>query len=123
MIGKGGMGKKTACACRRQKAIHCVYPGGCAVLGARQVEKIEAVYWRELGMPECMWVLRVKEFGPLVVAIDTLGNNMFADNAAHYASRMEQCMAPVLMMAKGISSGLLNGDEKPGFQDIPTSYK
>ena len=95
MIGKGGMGNKTAAACREHRVIHCVYPGGCAVLGAGQVERIENVFWRELGMPECLWVMRVREFGPLIVSIDAGGNNMFADNAAHYAARMEACMAPI----------------------------
>jgi len=96
MIGKGGMGDKTAAACHRHGAIHCVYPGGCAVLGAMQVERMEAVHWRELGMPECLWVMRVREFGPLIVSIDTRGNNMFAENAALYASRMEACMRPAV---------------------------
>jgi L(+)-tartrate dehydratase beta subunit len=84
MIGKGGMGEKTAAACRQHKAIHCIYPGGCAVLGAAQIEKIQNVYWPELGMAECLWVMRTKEFGPLIVSIDTQGNNLFAQNAAHY---------------------------------------
>ena len=92
MIGKGGMGSKTAAACREHGAIHCVYPGGCAALGAAQVEKIEGVYWKELGMPEALWVMKVREFGPLIVSIDTRGNNMFAENAALYASRKEACM-------------------------------
>jgi L(+)-tartrate dehydratase beta subunit len=96
MIGKGGMGEKTAAACRELGVVHCVYPGGCAVLGAGQVEKIEAVFWRELGMPECLWVMRAREFGPLIVSIDTRGNNLFAENAALYASRREACMQPVL---------------------------
>jgi L(+)-tartrate dehydratase beta subunit len=85
MIGKGGMGEKTAAACRRYWAIHCIYPGGCAVLGAAQIEKIENVYWPELGMAECLWVMKTKEFGPLIVSIDAQGNNLFAQNAAHYA--------------------------------------
>jgi L(+)-tartrate dehydratase beta subunit len=101
MIGKGGMGKKTADACRAHGAIHCVYPGGCAVLGAGQVEAIDGVYWRELGMPEAVWVLRVHEFGPLIVSIDTQGNNMFAENAALYASRKADCMRPVMEWLKG----------------------
>jgi L(+)-tartrate dehydratase beta subunit len=101
MIGKGGMGKKTAAACREHGAIHCVYPGGCAVLGAGQVEAIDGVYWRELGMPEAVWVLRVHEFGPLIVSIDTQGNNMFAENAALYASRKTDCMRPVTEWLKG----------------------
>lgn len=95
MIGKGGMGEKTAAACREYGAIHCVYPGGCAVLGARQIEKIENVFWLELGMAECFWVMKTGGFGPLIVSIDTLGNNLFAENAAYYASRREECISRV----------------------------
>jgi L(+)-tartrate dehydratase beta subunit len=96
MIGKGGMGSKTAAACREHKALHCVYPGGCAVLGASQTEKVTGVYWRELGMPECLWVMQVREFGPLMVSIDAQGNNLFAENAALYASRKPACMKPII---------------------------
>jgi L(+)-tartrate dehydratase beta subunit len=100
MIGKGGMGSETAAACREHKVIHCVYPGGCAALGASQVEQITGVYWRELGMPECLWVMQVREFGPLMVSIDARGNNMFAENAALYASRKEACMKPIMESLK-----------------------
>ena len=102
MIGKGGMGDKTAAACREHGVIHCVYPGGCAVLGAGQVEKINGVYWQELGMPECLWVMQVREFGPLIVTIDTEGNNMFAANAARYASRKEECIKPLIEFVRNI---------------------
>ncbi|MCL2196029.1 MAG: FumA C-terminus/TtdB family hydratase beta subunit [Treponema sp.] len=77
MIGKGGMGDNTAAACNELGAIHCVYPGGCAVLGASQIEKIENCIWPELGMAECMWVMRTNLFGPLIVSIDCEGNNIF----------------------------------------------
>ena len=30
-------------------------------------------------MPESLWVCRVKEFGPLIVSIDTHGNNLIAE--------------------------------------------
>jgi L(+)-tartrate dehydratase beta subunit len=90
MIGKGGMGEKTASACREYGTIHCVYPGGCAVLGASQIEKIENVYWPELGMAECLWEMKTNEFGPLIVSIDTQGNNLFAENAAYFASRRKK---------------------------------
>jgi L(+)-tartrate dehydratase beta subunit len=95
MIGKGGMGDKTAAACREYGVIHCVYPGGCAVLGAGQVEKVIDVYWRKLGMPEALWIMQVHKFGPLIVSIDTKGNNMFAENTALYASNKAACMKPV----------------------------
>ncbi|MCL1960073.1 MAG: L(+)-tartrate dehydratase subunit beta [Spirochaetes bacterium] len=84
MIGKGGMGEKTVSACRKYKVIHCIYPGGCAVLGASQIERIENVYWRELGMAECLWVMKTCEFGPLIVSIDAYGNSLFSENSAYY---------------------------------------
>jgi len=96
MIGKGGMGDKTAAACRAHGVIHCVYPGGCAVLGAGQVERITAAHWEELGMPEALWVMEARMFGPLIVSIDTLGTNMFTENAKFYASRKEVLIKPII---------------------------
>lgn len=87
IVGKGGMGADTAAACREHKAIHCVFPGGCAVLAASQVEEIERVEWLDLGMPEALWVCRVKAFGPLIVSIDTRGRNLFAENRATFEAR------------------------------------
>ncbi len=80
IVGKGGMGQNTAAGCREYKAIHAVFPGGCAVLAANCVEEVERVEWLDLGMPEAIWVMRVKEFGPLIVSIDTKGNNLFENN-------------------------------------------
>ncbi|HBQ25427.1 MAG TPA: L(+)-tartrate dehydratase subunit beta [Syntrophomonas sp.] len=80
IVGKGGMGQNTAAGCREYKAVHAVFPGGCAVLAANCVEEVEQVEWLDLGMPEAMWVMRVKEFGPLIVSIDTKGNNLFENN-------------------------------------------
>jgi len=84
IVGKGGMGAKTAAACARHKALHAVFPGGCAVLAATEVEEIERVEWEDLGMPEALWVCRVKEFGPLIVSIDTTGANLFETNKARF---------------------------------------
>ena len=55
-------------------------PGGCAVLAATKVEKIEDAQWKDLGMPETLWVNRVKEFGPLIISIDTKGKNLIEEN-------------------------------------------
>ena len=100
IVGKGGMGPKTSQACRENGVIHCVFPGGCAVMAANCVEEIENVFWRELGMPECLWVMRVREFGPLIVSIDTEGNNMFLDNKIYYASKKAECMSPIIESVK-----------------------
>lgn len=90
IVGKGGMGPKTADGCRQYKAVHAVFPGGCAVLAARRVEEVAAVEWLELGMPEAMWVLRVKNFGPLLISIDAKGNNLFENNKELFNEKKEQ---------------------------------
>jgi L(+)-tartrate dehydratase beta subunit len=95
VIGKGGMGFKTAEACKEFKAIHAVFPGGCAVLAASQVEEVESVEWRDLGMPEAMWVMRVKDFGPLIVSIDTHGNNLFERNKRVFDEKKEVSLAEI----------------------------
>ena len=80
IIGKGGMKENTERACKEFSAIHCVFPAGNAVVAATEVEEIVRAEWRDLGMPETLWNCRVKEFGPLIVSIDTEGNNMFEKN-------------------------------------------
>jgi L(+)-tartrate dehydratase beta subunit len=89
IVGKGGMGQNTAAGCRECKAIHAVFPGGCAVLAANCVEEVERVEWLDLGMPEAMWIMRVKEFGPLIVSIDTKGNNLFENNKKAFNLKKE----------------------------------
>jgi L(+)-tartrate dehydratase beta subunit len=84
IVGKGGMGPETVAGCASYKAVHAVFPGGCAVLAASRVEEIERVEWLDLGMPEALWVIRVKNFGPLIISIDTHGNNLFDKNRAVY---------------------------------------
>lgn len=87
IVGKGGMGPNTVEGCAAHKAVHAVFPGGCAVLAASRVEEIERVEWLDLGMPEALWVLRVRDFGPLIISIDTKGNNLFDQNKAVYNER------------------------------------
>lgn len=89
IIGKGGMAEKTERACVENKAVHCVFPGGSAVVAAAEVEEITDAEWLDLGMPEAFWVLKVKEFGPLIVSIDTEGNNLFKNNKKIFAERKE----------------------------------
>jgi L(+)-tartrate dehydratase beta subunit len=80
IVGKGGMGPETQAGCAENKAVHAIFPGGCAVLAATKVEKIEAAEWQDLGMPETLWVNRVKDFGPLIISIDTKGRNLIEEN-------------------------------------------
>jgi fumarate hydratase subunit beta len=77
VVGKGGMGKKAADAMKRYGAVYGAFTGGAAVLAAKAIKQVKGVEWSDLGMPEAMWILEVEDFGPLTVAIDAHGNNLF----------------------------------------------
>ena len=79
IIGKGGMGRKTTEAVAKYGAVYGAFTGGAAVLAAKAVKNVRSVEWYDLGMPEAMWILEVEEFGPLSIAIDSHGNNLFED--------------------------------------------
>lgn len=96
IVGKGGMGEGTMSGCREFGAIHCVFPAGCAVVAATQVEEIESADWTELGMPETLWKCRVREFGPLIVSIDAHGNNLFEQNKVKFNEKKDAALAEIL---------------------------
>jgi len=96
IVGKGGMGESTRKACVEFKALHVVYPAGCAVCAALQVEEIERSEWRDLGMPETLWVCRIKELGPLIVSIDSRGNSLFEQNRVLFNRRKEEVYEKII---------------------------
>ena len=102
IVGKGGMGPNTEAGCKEHKAIHCVFPAGCAVVAATCVEEIEDAQWKDLGMPETLWVSRVKEFGPLIVSIDAEGNNIFEQNKVKFNERKEAALKELYPKVKYI---------------------
>jgi tartrate/fumarate subfamily iron-sulfur-dependent hydro-lyase beta chain len=78
IIGKGGMGERTAKALQKYDGVYVAYTGGAGALAAEKIEAVEDVYWlEELGMPEAVWIFRVNEFGPLVVAMDSYGKSIY----------------------------------------------
>ena len=95
IVGKGGMGPLTEEGCRTHKAVHAIFPGGCAVLAATQVEEIVDAQWQDLGMPETLWVNRVREFGPLIISIDTKGRNLIDENKARFNEKKKPILARI----------------------------
>jgi fumarate hydratase subunit beta len=77
IIGKGGM--KGIADALKSRCVYLAYTGGCAALAAELIKELKAVHWLDLGMPEAVWVLRVEEFGPLIVGVDTKGKDIFAE--------------------------------------------
>ncbi|MEM3623149.1 MAG: FumA C-terminus/TtdB family hydratase beta subunit [Candidatus Bathyarchaeia archaeon] len=81
VIGKGGMGKKTTDAMAKYGAVYGAFTGGAAILAAKAIKNVKSVEWLDLGTPEALWIFEVENFGPLAVAIDSHGNNIFLDVA------------------------------------------
>lgn len=77
VVGKGGMGKKTAEAMRKHVAAYAIFTGGAGVLAAKAMKRVLDVHWLDLGIAEAMWVLEVENFGPLTVMIDPTGKNYY----------------------------------------------
>jgi len=79
IVGKGGMGAKTAEACKRLGAAYAIYTGGAGALAAKSIRKVKGVEWLDLGSPEALWILEVDDFGPLTVIIDPEGRNLYEE--------------------------------------------
>lgn len=78
IIGKGGLYDGSLKAMQEHAAVYLAIVGGSAALETKQVEEVEEVYWEHLH-PEALYKFRVKGFGPLTVAMDSHGRNLFED--------------------------------------------
>jgi len=94
IIGKGGMGAKTAEACKKYGAVYAVFTGGAAVLAAQAIKRVVNVYWLdELGIPEAVWLFEVEEFGPLTVTIDATGKNLYDEILENAKKKAQEILA------------------------------
>jgi L(+)-tartrate dehydratase beta subunit len=92
ICGKGGLPDEAIEPMRRYGMVYLAIVGGAAALETTQIEEIEEVHWEEL-MPECLWKFRVKDFGPLTVAIDAHGSSLYHDVQAEARKRLEDLYA------------------------------
>lgn len=93
IIGKGGMGDRTQAALESVGAVYTHYTGGAGALAAKRIESVEGVEWlEELGMPEAAWLFKVKDFGPLLVMMDSAGGNLYKDLESTIAENVKVVM-------------------------------
>jgi L(+)-tartrate dehydratase beta subunit len=92
ICGKGGLPDEAIEPMRRYGMVYFAIVGGAAALETTQIEEIEEVAWEEL-MPECLWRFRVKDFGPLTVAIDSHGNSLYQHVQEEAKKRLEDLYA------------------------------
>jgi fumarate hydratase class I len=75
VIGKGGMGPRTLAGLKESGAVYLNAIGGAAQFYARCIDRVTGVSLLELGTPEAMWQLEVREF-PAIVTMDSHGNSL-----------------------------------------------
>ena len=76
VIGKGGLRDGSLQAFKDGGGAYLAVVGGAAALETTWVEAIEDVDLDDLN-PESLWKFRVKGFGPLLVAMDSHGGNLY----------------------------------------------
>src|SRR4051812_11998710 len=87
MVGKGGFLQDTVDRMKEYGGVYLAIVSGAAAIETTQIEEIEEGWWGDL-MPQCLWKVRGKDFGPLVVAIDAAGNSLYKDVKAAAAQRI-----------------------------------
>ncbi|MEK7409173.1 MAG: FumA C-terminus/TtdB family hydratase beta subunit [Acidobacteriota bacterium] len=89
IIGKGGLHQGSLEAMRKYGAVYLAIVGGAAALETQQIEAVEAVYWEHLH-PEALYQFRVRNFGPLTVAMDSHGRNLYEEVKAEAVRRLPE---------------------------------
>ena len=76
IIGKGGLREGSLAAFKRYGGAYLAVIGGAAALETTWIEQIEDVDLDDLN-PESLWKFRVRDFGPLLVAMDSVGGSAY----------------------------------------------
>ncbi|WBW98038.1 Fe-S-containing hydro-lyase [Oceanirhabdus sp. W0125-5] len=88
MIGKGLRSKEVIESMVKNKAVYFGAIGGAAALIGKSVVKSEVVCYEDLGA-EAIRRIEVKDF-PVVVVIDSEGNNLYEQGQAAYLNSLEK---------------------------------
>ena len=76
IIGKGGLGNASLAAFGELGGAYLAVIGGTAALETTWIEAIEDVDLDDLN-PESLWKFRVRDFGPVRVAMDSHGGSLY----------------------------------------------
>jgi L(+)-tartrate dehydratase beta subunit len=99
IIGKGGLAADSQQAFAELGGVYLAVIGGAAALETTWIEAIEDVDLDDLN-PESLWKFRVKGFGPLLVAMDSHGGNLYAKVAESARSRRDKVLSELGVGAK-----------------------
>ena len=92
IIGKGGLREASAAAFAELGGAYLAIVGGTAALETTWIEQIEDVDLDDLN-PESLWQFRIRDFGPLLVAMDSHGDSLYSVVRDDAQARRAQVLA------------------------------
>lgn len=78
IVGKGGMREDSLSAFAELGGVYLAIIGGTAALETTWIEQIEDVDMDDLN-PESLWRFKIRDFGPLLVAMDSHGGSIYQE--------------------------------------------
>ena len=78
IVGKGGMREGSLQAFAELGGVYLAIIGGTAALETTWIEQIEDVDMDDLN-PESLWRFKIRDFGPLLVAMDSHGGSIYQE--------------------------------------------
>lgn len=91
IVGRGGMDDKSFDAMKKYGCVYLVGAGGCGAYGGETVDEVLSVHWLDLGIPEALWVIKVKDLR-LVVAMDTHGDSSYVRVNEHAKKQFKKVL-------------------------------
>ncbi|MBU3649226.1 MAG: fumarate hydrolyase [Limnohabitans sp.] len=92
IVGKGGLREDSQRAFAELGGAYLAIVGGTAALETTWIEQIEAVDLDDLH-PESLWRFKIRDFGPLLVAMDSHGGSLYREVQAASAAKRAQVLA------------------------------
>ncbi len=92
IVGKGGLREDSHRAFAELGGAYLAIVGGTAALETTWIEQIEAVDLDDLH-PESLWRFKIRDFGPLLVAMDSHGGSLYREVQAASAAKRAQVLA------------------------------
>ena len=92
VIGKGGLRDDSLAAFRELGGVYLAIVGGTAALETTWVTRIEDVDLDDLN-PESLWKFSIRDFGPLLVAMDSHGASLYDGVRSDAAARRAGVLA------------------------------
>jgi tartrate/fumarate subfamily iron-sulfur-dependent hydro-lyase beta chain len=74
-IGKGGFDEVGRATLKKYGAFYCEFTGGASAYAIAKIVRVLKIFFEDLGTSEALWVVSVKDFGPLLVTQDSEGND------------------------------------------------